>query len=408
MSPSPHLTDEQRRAITARGVSVALSAGAGCGKTFVLTERFLACLEPGPSPSPPAADARRAAVGPVDGHYVHRAGRPADARADPRRLHPAAARSPGGAGRALAPHDPRAGRRADQHDPCVLRRAAAGPRRRGPLGPAVPRAGSGRNRNAALRADRPGAARAAGPPRRSGPGAGCRVRPGRPERAGRDGPAAAGRAAGDRLGAVAQRDGRGPGGPLGGVLAERHAAADRGPARRLCPRSDNCWPRCGRDCPATRSCGSGANCWPSGSPDWPKPAIRPRRWPRSARPPACKAGAGKKPGPARRPTRASAMPPNGSARRSTGWRRKPSSIRRRPGAAADRLGPAPCGRRRGHGLPAGKRSTGGAGFRRPADSSPGPARRAGRRNGPPAAGRPDQALDGRRIPGHRPLAGRVW
>jgi len=31
------LTDEQQRALTARGVSVALSAGAGCGKRFVLT-----------------------------------------------------------------------------------------------------------------------------------------------------------------------------------------------------------------------------------------------------------------------------------------------------------------------------------------------------------------------------------
>jgi ATP-dependent helicase/nuclease subunit A len=40
------LTDQQRRAVTARGVSVALSASAGCGKTFVLTERFLAELEP--------------------------------------------------------------------------------------------------------------------------------------------------------------------------------------------------------------------------------------------------------------------------------------------------------------------------------------------------------------------------
>jgi ATP-dependent helicase/nuclease subunit A len=39
-------TDEQRRAVEARGVSVALSAGAGCGKTFVLTERFLAQLQP--------------------------------------------------------------------------------------------------------------------------------------------------------------------------------------------------------------------------------------------------------------------------------------------------------------------------------------------------------------------------
>lgn len=45
-SGGPRLTDEQRRAITARGVSVALSAGAGCGKTFVLTERFLAQLDP--------------------------------------------------------------------------------------------------------------------------------------------------------------------------------------------------------------------------------------------------------------------------------------------------------------------------------------------------------------------------
>lgn len=40
------LTDQQQRALTARGASVALSAGAGCGKTFVLTERFLAELEP--------------------------------------------------------------------------------------------------------------------------------------------------------------------------------------------------------------------------------------------------------------------------------------------------------------------------------------------------------------------------
>ena len=44
---SPGLTDQQRRALTAGDVSVALSAGAGCGKTFVLTERFLAELEPG-------------------------------------------------------------------------------------------------------------------------------------------------------------------------------------------------------------------------------------------------------------------------------------------------------------------------------------------------------------------------
>jgi ATP-dependent helicase/nuclease subunit A len=39
-------TEEQRSAIEAHSVSVALSAGAGCGKTFVLTERFLSHLEP--------------------------------------------------------------------------------------------------------------------------------------------------------------------------------------------------------------------------------------------------------------------------------------------------------------------------------------------------------------------------
>jgi ATP-dependent helicase/nuclease subunit A len=45
-TPTAGLTEQQQRAVTARGVSVALSAGAGCGKTFVLTERFLRELEP--------------------------------------------------------------------------------------------------------------------------------------------------------------------------------------------------------------------------------------------------------------------------------------------------------------------------------------------------------------------------
>ncbi len=40
------LTGEQRDALDTRGVSIALSAGAGCGKTFVLTERFLAEIAP--------------------------------------------------------------------------------------------------------------------------------------------------------------------------------------------------------------------------------------------------------------------------------------------------------------------------------------------------------------------------
>ena len=39
-------TAEQASAISARNVSVALSAGAGCGKTFVLTERFLELFDP--------------------------------------------------------------------------------------------------------------------------------------------------------------------------------------------------------------------------------------------------------------------------------------------------------------------------------------------------------------------------
>src|SRR5215471_5139246 len=38
------LTDQQTRAITTRGVSVVLSSGAGCGKTHVLTQRYLSHL----------------------------------------------------------------------------------------------------------------------------------------------------------------------------------------------------------------------------------------------------------------------------------------------------------------------------------------------------------------------------
>lgn len=39
------LTEEQREPVALRGASVALAAGAGCGKTTVLTERFVALLE---------------------------------------------------------------------------------------------------------------------------------------------------------------------------------------------------------------------------------------------------------------------------------------------------------------------------------------------------------------------------
>ncbi len=45
---SPKYTEQQAAAIQTRDVSIALSAGAGCGKTFVLTQRFLRQLEPGP------------------------------------------------------------------------------------------------------------------------------------------------------------------------------------------------------------------------------------------------------------------------------------------------------------------------------------------------------------------------
>ena len=40
------LTNEQRRAVETRDVSIALSAGAGCGKTHVLVERYLSHLRP--------------------------------------------------------------------------------------------------------------------------------------------------------------------------------------------------------------------------------------------------------------------------------------------------------------------------------------------------------------------------
>jgi ATP-dependent helicase/nuclease subunit A len=46
-STRPKFTPQQAAAIQTPGVSIALSAGAGCGKTFVLTQRFLAGLEPG-------------------------------------------------------------------------------------------------------------------------------------------------------------------------------------------------------------------------------------------------------------------------------------------------------------------------------------------------------------------------
>lgn len=54
MSTRPPLTSEQQAALTTRDVSVALDAGAGCGKTFVLTERFLSHLDPAVADGSPA------------------------------------------------------------------------------------------------------------------------------------------------------------------------------------------------------------------------------------------------------------------------------------------------------------------------------------------------------------------
>jgi ATP-dependent helicase/nuclease subunit A len=44
MPKENRLTDQQRRAVATRRVSVVLSSGAGCGKTTVLTERYLSHL----------------------------------------------------------------------------------------------------------------------------------------------------------------------------------------------------------------------------------------------------------------------------------------------------------------------------------------------------------------------------
>lgn len=56
MSARPPYTQEQNAAIATRDVSIGLSAGAGCGKTFVLTERFLSHLNPPEEAAPTSAD----------------------------------------------------------------------------------------------------------------------------------------------------------------------------------------------------------------------------------------------------------------------------------------------------------------------------------------------------------------
>ena len=83
---NPTYTAEQSAAIAAREFSVALSAGAGCGKTFVLTERFLSHLEP-----PKNEREEPHAAQPVGGDHLHRTGGPRNARPHPQGV-PRAAR----------------------------------------------------------------------------------------------------------------------------------------------------------------------------------------------------------------------------------------------------------------------------------------------------------------------------
>ena len=160
VNPSPW-TDQQRRAITARGDSVALSAGAGCGKTFVLTERFLAELEPDGAATPPHLSQLVAIT------FTERAAREMRDRirkACQQRLRGC---SPERAGYWLA-LSARPGFGADQHDSRFLRGAFAGARRRGRHRPPLRRARCRPGRHAAVRTQRRGAAQPFGRARRAG------------------------------------------------------------------------------------------------------------------------------------------------------------------------------------------------------------------------------------------------
>ena len=59
MPSAPTLTDEQAKALRTRDTSIALAAGAGCGKTFVLSERFLSHLEKDPEALHKVAELRQ-------------------------------------------------------------------------------------------------------------------------------------------------------------------------------------------------------------------------------------------------------------------------------------------------------------------------------------------------------------
>ncbi len=154
-------TEEQARALGVDGSSVALSAGAGCGKTFVLAERFVRALE---GPEAPAARPDR-------GPDVHQQGGPRASRADPQGMpgqaRPTAATRAAG-GRSSAGSRPPGSARSTRS---AARSSAATRSRRGRPRLRRPR-----------RADRPRDPR--GSPRLLAPRTALRPRP-RPDRAGR-------------------------------------------------------------------------------------------------------------------------------------------------------------------------------------------------------------------------------
>src|ERR1700757_3821482 len=108
--PVSTLTPQQERAVITRDVSVVLSSGAGCGKTHVLTERYLSHLREG------------AEVGPVVA--VTLTARAARRRRKapphpPNRRHPAPPKPHRRRGRRLGPTPARPGKRPHQHHPLL-------------------------------------------------------------------------------------------------------------------------------------------------------------------------------------------------------------------------------------------------------------------------------------------------
>ena len=250
-SGRPECTPEQSAAIAARDFSVALSAGAGCGKTFVLTERFLSHLEPAKDRrEKPTRLSQLVAI-----TFTERAAREMRDR-DPQGVLQAAQELPGGRGRALAGVAPRVGFRADQHDPLVLRFALAFARRRSRAGPAFPRARRGPVRHAAVRTDRSRAAAAIGRPRRNSHRIGREIRPRSPAGDGRAVPRPA---AEYRLAGVARQNAGGVDRALGKVFSARPSfrkCCGKSPIR---PTAARCWNLRGRSRAhaVMRSCKSG-------------------------------------------------------------------------------------------------------------------------------------------------------